>query len=148
MKRAWSWLLSRLNRRLADAHRHFGNLHGSRGDHWLAVRSYTRALAYDPAYTQAYYSRGVLHWREVDNAEGAIEDLTRVLELDSGWVEAYFNRAMAYRMRRELDLAAADLRSYLARGADEYWLESAQRQLDELKEEMDERAGLEDQSGA
>jgi tetratricopeptide (TPR) repeat protein len=143
MKRAWNWLLSRLNRRLADAHRHFGNLYGNRRDHWRAVRSYGRAVAHDPAYTQAFYSRGVLYWREVGNPHAAVQDLTRVLELEPSWAEAYFNRALAYRMLGELDLAAADLCSYLACGTDDYWLASAQRQLDELEQEMGEQGGPE-----
>ena len=32
MRRAWNWLMSRLYRSLADAHRHFGNLYGNRQD--------------------------------------------------------------------------------------------------------------------
>ena len=55
MRRAWGWLLSRLYRSLADAHRHFGNLYGNRQDHWLAIENYTRAVLHDPAYAQAYY---------------------------------------------------------------------------------------------
>jgi len=137
MKRAWSWLLSRLYRGLADAHRYFGNLYGNRHDHWLAIENYTRALVHDPAYTQAYYSRGVLYWREVGNSLRAIQDLTRVLELDPSWVEAYFNRALAHGMRHEREQAVADFRFYLANGTDEFWLESARRQLDELQLEID-----------
>jgi len=139
MRRAWSWLLSRLYRGLADAHRYFGNLYSNRQDHWLAIENYTRALIHDPAYTQAYYSRGVLYWREVGNPYRAIQDLTRVLELDPAWVDAYFNRAVAHRMRQERGQAVADFHSYLANGADEFWLGSAQRQLAELQEEMDEQ---------
>lgn len=138
MRRAWHWLLSRLYCALADAHRHFGNLYGNRHDHWLAIENYTRSLGHDPTYTQAYYSRGVLYWREVGNPYRAIQDLTRVLELDPCWAEAYFNRALAHAMRDERDQAIADLQAYLANGTDEYWLESARRQLDELQQEADE----------
>jgi len=141
MKRAWRWLLSRLYRVLADAHRYFGNLYGNRHDHWLAIENYTRALVHAPAYTQAYYSHEETYWREVGNSLRAIQDLTRVLELDPSWVEAYFNRALAHGMRHEREQAVADFRSYLANGADEYWLGSAQRQLAELQQEMDEQGG-------
>ena len=41
-------------------------------------------------------------------------------------------------MRQEREQAAADFRAYLARGHDEFWLRSAERQLAELQEEMDE----------
>ena len=137
--RAWNWLLSRFYRGLADGHRYFGNLHGNRQDHRLAIESYTRALARDPAYSQAYYSRGVLYWREMGNPDRAVEDLTRVLELEPAWAEAHFNRAMAHRLRYEREQAMADFRSYLAIGTDEFWLVSAQRQLAELEEEMGEQ---------
>jgi tetratricopeptide (TPR) repeat protein len=139
MSRAWNWLLSRLYRRLADAHRHFGNVYGNRHDHWLAIENYTRALVHDPGYTLALYSRGVLYWREVGNPLRAIQDLTLVLDLDPSWVETYFNRALAYRMCHEREKAVDDFRSYLASGTDDYWLESAQRQLDELELEVGEQ---------
>lgn len=139
MSQAWHWLLSRLHCRLADAHRHFGNLHGNRHDHWLAIESYTRAVVHDPDYTQALFSRGVLYWREVGKPDRAVQDLTRVLELEPSWTEAYFNRALAHRMQSESEEAIADLHCYLASGTDEYWLVSAERQLAELQEEMDEQ---------
>ena len=138
--------MSRLYRGLADAHRYFGNLHGNRQDHQLAIENYTRALVRDPAYTQAYYSRGVLYWREVGDPQHAIQDLTRVLDLDSSWAEAYFNRAIAHKMRHERQQAIADFHSYLANGADEFWLGSAQRQLAELQQEMDEQGRADGQA--
>lgn len=130
--------MSRLYRWLADAHRYFANRHSSRQDYLLAIANYTRALAHDPTCAQAYFSRGVLYWREVGEPERAIQDLTHVLELDASWAEAYFNRAIAHRMRQEREQAAADFSSYLAIGTDDYWLGSAQRQLAELQQEMDE----------
>jgi tetratricopeptide (TPR) repeat protein len=133
--RAWQWLRSRLHRRLADAHRHFGNLYGNQEEHWAAIEHYTRATVLDPDYTQSYYSRGVLYWREIGNPHRAIQDLSRVLELDPSWSEAYFNRGLAHRMRREIDKAMADFESYLAQGTDDFWLDSARRQLAELRSE-------------
>lgn len=130
--------MSRSLRRLADAHRHFGNLYGNRQEHWSAVENYTRAVALDPAYAQAFYSRGVLYWRELARPDRAIADLTRALELDPSRAEAYLNRGLAYKLRRQCDEAAADFRRYLAEGADDFWLESARRQLAELGELADE----------
>jgi tetratricopeptide (TPR) repeat protein len=133
--RVWDWAWSRFHRRLADAHRHFGNLYGNQQEHWAAVENYTRAVVRDPTYTQAFFSRGVLYWREIGNHYRAIQDLSRVLELDPSWSEAYFNRALAHRMRGELDKAISDLERYLAEGSDSYWLESARRQLADLRDE-------------
>jgi tetratricopeptide (TPR) repeat protein len=131
--RTWKWVVSRLYVRLADAHRHMGNLYANAQEHRAAVGNYTRAIRLDPTYSQALFSRGLIYWRELGNYDGAVEDLTRVLELDPRWAEAYFNRAIAYRMRGEADAAITDLESYLAEGSDPFWLESAARQLEELR---------------
>jgi tetratricopeptide (TPR) repeat protein len=128
-------MLSRLYRRVADAHRHFGNLYGNRDEYWAAVENYTRATLRDPGYVQAYYSRGVLYWREIGNHYRAVQDLTRVLELDPSWTEAYFNRGLAQKLRNEVDRATADFERYLAEGTDDFWLEAARRQLAELAED-------------
>jgi tetratricopeptide (TPR) repeat protein len=140
-KQRWNWLWSRFYRRLADAHRHFGNIYGDQTEHWAAVENYTRATVLDPAYAQAYYSRGVLYWREIGNYYRAIQDLTRVLELVPSWAEAHFNRAMAYRLRNEPDKAIADFEHYLAQGQDTFWLESAQRQILELRRQHTAQKG-------
>jgi len=129
-------MLSRFYRRLADAHRHFGNLYGNRDEYWAAVENYTRATLRDPNYVQAYYSRGVLYWRELGNHYRSIQDLTRVLELDPSWAQAYFNRGLAHKLRNEVDKATADFERYLAEGTDDFWLEAARRQLAELSEDM------------
>jgi tetratricopeptide (TPR) repeat protein len=132
-RHVWSWALSRFYRRLADAHRHFGNLHGDRQEHLAAVGNYTRATTLDPTYAEAYYSRGVLYWREIGNYDRAIQDLTQALALDPARAEAYFNRGLAYKLRNEPDKAVADFERYLVEGRDDFWLESARRQLEELR---------------
>jgi tetratricopeptide (TPR) repeat protein len=130
----WKWGWSRFYRRLADAHRHFGNLYGNRMEHWAAVKNYTRATVLDPTYAQAFYSRGVLSWRELGDYPQAIQDLTRVLELVPTWAEAYFNRGMAHKLRNEVGQAVDDFQRYMAEGTDEFWLEAARRQVDELQD--------------
>lgn len=137
VRHAWNWIASRFYRRLADAHRHFGNSYGDLQEHWAAIENYTRAAALDPTYAQVYYSRGVLYWREIGNHYRAIQDLTRVLELAPTWAEAYFNRAMAYKLHNEPEKAIVDLECYLTCGRDPFWLEMARRQLAELSEEAD-----------
>ena len=129
-----NWAVSRFLRRLADAHRHMGNAYGNRQEHRAAVGNYTRAIVLDPAYTYAYFSRGVLRWRELGEYEPAIEDLSRVIELEPAWTEAYFNRALAYKMNGQYEDAVADFQCYLEVGSDQIWLESSQRQLVELGE--------------
>lgn len=137
-ERSWKWVVSRLLVRLADAHRHMGNLYANPQEHRAAVGNYTRAIVLDPTYSQALFSRGLIYWRELHDYDRAIEDLTRVLELDPRWAEAYFNRAIAYRMRGEPERAIADLERYMAEGSEPFWLESAVRQLEELRADAKE----------
>jgi tetratricopeptide (TPR) repeat protein len=135
--RAWNWAGSRFFRRLGDAHRHFGNLHGNRDDHWSAIGNYTRAVILDPNYAEVYYSRGVLYWREIGEYSRAIQDLTRALELEPTRTRAYFDRGLAYKLHNEPALASADFEHYLAQGDEDFWLEAARRQLAELRGEPD-----------
>jgi tetratricopeptide (TPR) repeat protein len=129
-----NWAISRFLRRLADAHRHMGNSYGNREEHRAAVGNYTRAILLDPAYTYCYFSRGVLRYRELGEYAAAIEDLGYVIELDPTWAEAYFNRGLAHNMAGQYDDAIADLKRYLEKGDDPFWLDSARRQLEELGE--------------
>lgn len=136
IRRAWSWIWSRFYRRLADAHRHFGNLYSNRREYSAAIEGYTRAIILDPSYPDVYYSRGVLYWREFGQYDRAIRDLTQALELDPAQAEAYFNRAFAYKLQGEQDKAIADFERYLEVGQDDFWLDAAQRQLAELHDEQ------------
>lgn len=135
MERLWNWALSRFLCLLADAHRHFGNEYGNRREYQAAVGNYTRAMRLDPAYTQAYFSRGVLYWREFGLHHQAIDDLTRVLELDPSYAVAYLNRGLAHKMLGQYDRAISDFEQYLEEGDDEFWLEAARRQLAELRDD-------------
>lgn len=130
----WDRIRARFYRRLADAHRHFGNQYANQSEYWAAIEHYTRATVLDPGYALAYYSRGVLYWREIGNHYRAVQDLTRVLDLVPGWAEAYFNRGMAHKLRNEPVKALADFQRYLAAGEEAFWLEAAQRQIAEIEE--------------
>lgn len=132
----WNWLWSRFLRRLADAHRHFGNQYGNRQEYRAAVGNYSRAIRLDSGYTDALYSRGVLYWRELGQYDCAIQDLTRVLELDPSWAMAYLNRGLAFKMKQDYRKATADFEQFLLEGQDDFWLEAARRQLAELRDEM------------
>jgi tetratricopeptide (TPR) repeat protein len=122
-----------------SAHRHWGNTSSDQAEHELAIADFSRAIELDPDYVSAYYSRGVLYWRELRNAYRAIRDLTRVIELRPTWYEALFNRAMAYQVRGDHERAIADFEAYLERATNLYWCESAQRQLALLREMVAER---------
>jgi tetratricopeptide (TPR) repeat protein len=135
LKAAWDRASARFYRLRGDAHRHWGNNHADLQEYWAAIEDYTRATVLDPSYAQPYYNRGVLYWREIGNHYRAIQDLTRVIELDPGRAEAYFNRGLAYKLHRQPERAIADMEEYLGRGKEPFWLESARRQLAELRDE-------------
>lgn len=132
-------VLARFYHLRGATHRHWGNVNTDRAEHGLAVDDFTRAVELDPSYAEAYFSRGVLYWRELRNAYRAIRDMTRVLELAPQWTEALFNRAMAYQIRGDHEQAIADLQEYLAKGRNPFWRDSAERQLLLLRELVAER---------
>ena len=137
-----TWLrraLARFYHLRGATHRHFGNSTGDVAEHEFAVDDFTRAIELDPGYTDAYYSRGVLYWRELRNGYRSIRDLTRVLELKPAWAEALFNRAMAHQIRGDHEKAIADFEQYLAEGKDPYWRASAERQMTLLREMVIEK---------
>ena len=113
-----------------NLHRQLGNASGERREYQWAVDDFSRALERDPDLIAAYYNRGVLYWRELENWHRAVRDLTRVIELAPQWHEARFNRAMAFQHRGQLAEAAEDLRHYLEVATDAGWRANAQRQLD------------------
>jgi len=130
----WRRLLARFYHLRGATHRHFGNTSGNLAEHERAVDDFTRAIELDPNYAAAYFSRGVLYWRELRNLYRAIRDMTRVLELAPNWSEALFNRAIAYQMRGDHEQAIADFERYLAEGRDPFWRASAERQLALLRD--------------
>ncbi len=116
------------------SHRHLGNSHADVDEYDRAVQDFSKAIALDPSYAEAYYNRGVLYWREFGNYYRAICDLTRVIELAPHWAEAHFNRGLAYKLHGNRDRAIADFQRYLRIGRDAFWLGAAERQLRELGE--------------
>ncbi len=130
------WLRFALSRFLllrGNFHRHFGNLSGERREYQWAVDRFSRAIEIDPKYVAAYYSRGVLYWRELENWHRAINDLTRVIELAPHWTEAWLNRAIAQQRRGNFEAAISDLEYYLTVATDPGWRDNAERQLELMK---------------
>lgn len=114
-------------------HRHFGNLSGDRREYQFAVDDFSKAIDLHPAYVSAFYSRGVLYWRELENYYRAVKDMTRVLELEPQWHDAWFNRALAHQLRGENAEAIADYEHYLSLSDQLKYYDSAQTQLDWIK---------------
>jgi len=131
---AWSAIRARWHFIRATFHRHWGNVGSGRAAYQRAVDLFTRAIELDPQFASAYYQRGVLYWREIQNYHHAIRDLTRVLELDPEWTDALFSRALAYQSRGDFDQAIADYEHFLSIDNSSTWRESAQIQLEGARE--------------
>ncbi len=129
----WRQLLSAFYLLRGDSHRHLGNNYGSLREYQMAIRDYGRAIQCQPGNAQAYYNRGVLHWRELRDHERAVQDLTRAVELAPGMDRAYFDRGMAYKLLGEWESAQRDFGIYLSLGSSDFWREAARRQLAELE---------------
>ena len=134
-KRWWArWCFLR-----ATFYRHWDNLGSGRVEYERAVDFFTRAVESDPLFVNAYYQRGVLYWREIQNYYRAIRDFTRVLELYPHWMLALYMRALAYQSRGDFDDAIADYERFLSVDGDSTWGESARIQLDGARELRDAR---------
>ncbi|HKZ83338.1 MAG TPA: tetratricopeptide repeat protein [Anaerolineae bacterium] len=134
-KRWWArWCFLR-----ATFHRHWGNLGSGRAAYERAVDFFTRAVESDRLFVNAYYQRGVLYWREIQNYHHAIRDFTRVLELDPQRTLALYMRALAYQSRGDYDDAIADYERFLSVDGGSVWGESARIQLDGARDLRDAR---------
>lgn len=135
----WKILRSRMHYINATMQRGWGNRSGVRVAYERAVEAFSHALELDPTFVEAYFQRGKLYWRELQNHYRAIRDMTRVLELDPERSEALFNRAIAYQHRNDFNEAIDDLENFLRVDPDSTWRESAELQLAGLREIRDAR---------
>ena len=111
-----------------------GDVDGAIADYGRAIAAFAdfRVAHNNPAYAEAYNSRGALKSMQKDDAE-ALEDFTAALEISPAHVQAYANRAFAHTRLGNYaaayeDYCAAIERSpdsdllYYNRGAVRVWL--------------------------
>lgn len=72
------------------------------------VRWLTVAAGIDPRLAPIYWGRGTA-WVEKGDNDRAIQDYTRAIELRPDYAGAYRSRAAAYFLKRDYDLAWADV---------------------------------------
>lgn len=73
----------------------------------LAEDDFSREIAINPDYINAYFNRASVRLRRGD-VEGAIRDSDAALQHNSDRASTYSNRGYAHFLKREYDLAAAD----------------------------------------
>jgi tetratricopeptide (TPR) repeat protein len=75
-----------------------------------AAEEYSRVLAINPRYLDAYVNRGVIYAR-LGKFGLAIEDFSRAISIDPRATAAYYNRALAYGETGEMERARKDMES-------------------------------------
>lgn len=102
------------------------------------VRAFGRATQLWPTFAAAYYRRGLIRGRELNDYSAAIDDLTRTIELRPDWPDPYLQRGLLYRFNSAPAAALTDLTCYLERGGDTYWRGEAERHIIQIQGELAE----------
>jgi regulator of sirC expression with transglutaminase-like and TPR domain len=130
--RAWGWYL------LGHLHRSHGLWTRQQAPFRRAEVAFSGALRQRPDWPLPCLQRGILHWRELQNPDQAIQDFTRAMAAPKASAEALFLRAMAYEQVGSYHAAADDLIRYLREYPDEQWSSHAIRQLHMLTTILDD----------
>jgi tetratricopeptide (TPR) repeat protein len=78
-----------------------------KGDYDGAISDYTRAIAADPGYWQAYNNRAAAHLA-IEGIRQVIADAASALRIDPDYAEPCRSRGYAYLATGEYDKAIAD----------------------------------------
>ena len=100
------------------------------------LRAFDRALRVWPAFARAYYRRGLIRGRELNDHAAGIADMGRALELAPEWPEPYLQRGLFERFHGDQQAALADLRRYVEIAHDAFWRGEAQRQIAMIEAEL------------
>jgi len=92
---------------LAQAYGHRGIIYYDRGELDLSIADFTRAIALDPDYVDAWNNRGNVY-EDKGELDRAIEDYTTAIGLDPNWAYPWNGRGNAYEDKGELDRAIED----------------------------------------
>jgi tetratricopeptide (TPR) repeat protein len=76
-------------------------------DNFKAIREFTHAIFLNPHSSNAYFKRGVAHYKECEE-EDAIRDIGYALELGANEVEEHIMRAMLYQIQLNFELAVSE----------------------------------------
>jgi len=90
-----------------------GEARAAKGDYAGAISEYTRAIALQPAYTEAYVNRGVAKTLKGD-LRGALADLDTAVKLNPYYPLAYYNRGIAKQRNGDRAGAAEDYTKAIA----------------------------------
>lgn len=83
------------------------------GDLVGAGADFSKAIEYNPVYTQAYQYRAITYSRLGKYSE-ALKDFGRAIEMRPGFAGAYYSRAITSFLNQQFDKAVQDYDSYLS----------------------------------
>jgi len=89
------------------------------GNYYGAIENFNKAIALNPSYDSAYYSRGFskFFWNGWDDSlknTAAIEDYTKAIALNPAYAEAYFSRGLSKFYSRDYKGAIEDFMKTIA----------------------------------
>lgn len=134
----WQRLLARWWYAWGQSLCHFGNRTAERSFYESGVRSFGRATRLWPTFAAAYYRRGLIRGRELNEYAAAVADLSTAMELLPDWPDPYLQRGLFHRFNGAPAAALADLQRYLELGGDAYWRSEAERHVTLLRAELAE----------
>lgn len=125
-------LLSSMQKQ-ARAYRIQGLSYQLKGNLAAALRSYQRALQFDPAYVEAFNDLGIVY-EASGSTDKAIECYLKSIESDPDYLSAYSNLAMLYEEQRDFDKALFywNKRMALSTTSDE-WSQKAKERIRDIK---------------
>ncbi|MDQ7780497.1 MAG: tetratricopeptide repeat protein [Planctomycetota bacterium] len=77
-----------------------------------AIEEFSKAIAIDPTYAEAFYERGNCHWSKQD-FDSAIKDFTSAIEHEPMFTSAYRDRALVYLSKGDNKKALEEFRKII-----------------------------------
>jgi len=74
------------------------------GKHYEAIGQFTKAIEFNPRYSEAYHNRGIAYKKNGD-LDKAIEDYKKALSLNDNDEETMYNLGLAYMDKKDFDSA-------------------------------------------
>jgi tetratricopeptide (TPR) repeat protein len=102
------------------------------------ISAYGQAIRAWPEFALAHYRRGVIRGRELSQYQEALVDLGRAIALEPDWPDPYLHRGLFQRFQGDLQGALEDLQMYLSLGGEMYWRLEAERQIAQIRTEIEE----------
>jgi S1-C subfamily serine protease/Tfp pilus assembly protein PilF len=90
-----------------------GYLHGTLGNHEIAIQQYRRAIALQPNYTMAYYNIGI-NYGNLKQYSNAVAAYKRAIALRPDFAKAYYNTGFAHWSLEDYGEALAAFRKAVA----------------------------------